>query len=283
VHLTGVHDPGAAGQQVKLYVDGAAQTPVAHTSVWNATGPLQVGRVKEFGGWHTSSSAPWGPWAGLVDEVRTYRRALSPAEVSALYTAPTDPGLTAGVPGALTGSQAASTAMAFGGAGNAYNTTQIASPGPTAFTVECWFKAGGDAGGQLVAFTSDTSGLASGAKDRMVYLDAAGRLTFGTYYSGATHTVRSPAAYHDGAWHHLAASLGTAGLRLHVDGSLVASDASITTAQAFTGYWRWGGGDTSSWPDRPGNDYFTGTLDELAVYPSQLSDQQIRLHYYANH
>jgi hypothetical protein len=119
------------------------------------------------------------------------------------------------------------------------------------------------------------------AHDRQLYLDSGSRLTFGTWELGE-QSVRSAATYNDGAWHHVAASLGAAGMRLYVDGDLVASSP-VTAAGNYTGYWRWGGGDLTGWSNRPGNDYLTGSLDEIAIYPTQLSDTQIKLHYQRNY
>jgi hypothetical protein len=103
--------------------------------------------------------------------------------------------------------------------------------------------------------------------------------------SGTPITIRSPLAYDDGAWHHVAATGGPAGLNLVVDGALVASDTTTTTAAVSgTGYWRWGGGDPgATWPNRPTNLYFVGTLDEVAFYTSQLNMQQMLWHFHANH
>jgi hypothetical protein len=69
------------------------------------------------------------------------------------------------------------------------------------------------------------------------------------------------------------------GQKLYVDGSLVAS-ASYLAPGAGSGYWRFGG-DTwfAAWPA----DYFSGDLDEVAVYPTILNAQQVAWHYHANH
>ena len=72
-------------------------------------------------------------------------------------------------------------------------------------------------------------------------------------------------------------------MKLYLDGALVASDNTVTTAQNFTGYWRWGGSRTDSWPNTSASGYFTGTLDEVAVYTSLLTDLQVARHYDANH
>jgi hypothetical protein len=119
--------------------------------------------------------------------------------------------------------------------------------------------------------------------DRVIYLDSGGQLTFGVAPGGTRTTIRSTGTYKDGAWHHVAASLGAAGMKLYVDGTLVAGNAAVTTALTATGYWRWGAVYLNGWSNRPTNDYLLGTLDEVAVYPSQLTDTKIAQHFGANH
>lgn len=278
-HLAGVYDATAGA--LRLYVNGALQGTVAHSAAWNATGNFAVGRSR-WGGTNGSF------FSGRIDEPRVYQRPLAADEIADLYTATTRPvratalilpGTTAGLPGPLL-DQPASTAVGYAGTSNAYNPIQYSNP--SAFTVECWFRATGTGGGALIGFGSDTTGTASNSRDRVLYLDSAGHLTFGVY-PGSVVTVRSTSAYNDGSWHHAAASLGAAGLKLHVDGVRVDMNAGTTTAQNFAGYWRWGGIGLTGWPNRPANDYLVGTVDEVAVYPSQLSDQQIAWHYHANH
>ncbi|GAA2510994.1 hypothetical protein GCM10010201_02270 [Pilimelia columellifera subsp. columellifera] len=58
-------------------------------------------------------------------------------------------------------------------------------------------------------------------------------------------------AVNNGAWRHVAASLGPAGMKLYIDGTLVGSNPTTTTAANFTGYVRVGGMNLSGFPDRP--------------------------------
>jgi signal peptidase I len=278
-HLVGVYD--ATAGTLRLYVNAVLQETAAHSGAWNATGNFAVGRSR-WGGANGSF------FSGRVDEPRVYQRPLAADEIADLHTAtiravratvPVLPAITAGLPGPLL-DQPASTAVGYAGTSNAYNPIQYTNP--SAFTVECWFRATGTGGGALIGFGSDTTGTASDNRDRVLYLDSAGHLTFGVH-PGSAVTVRSASAYNDGSWHHAAASLGAAGLKIHVDGVRVDMNAGTTTAQNFAGYWRWGGIGLSGWPNRPANDYLVGTVDEIAVYPSQLSDQQIAWHYHANH
>ncbi|MEO3871854.1 LamG-like jellyroll fold domain-containing protein [Nonomuraea sp. B12E4] len=74
-HLAGVYD--AAEGRLSLYVNGRLESTVAYTQPWNATGPVTIGRGKVNG-----SAADY--WAGDVDEVRLYGRAMFADEVADL-------------------------------------------------------------------------------------------------------------------------------------------------------------------------------------------------------
>jgi hypothetical protein len=281
-HLTGVYD--ATEQKIKLYVDGQLENSTAKTSAWTSSAPLILGYANNAG---TITNR----WSGRIDEVTVYQTALRLSDVQAMhglfYPAPdpTDvhlPGMTARVPGALQGTQQglqSSTAVAFNGTSNAYN--PIAYNNPVTFTLELWFKTTSTTGGALMAFTSTTTGTPANW-DRIIYLDSNNRIAFGAQPSATT--VRAlTGAYNDGQWHHVAASLGAAGMKLYIDGALIATNAAKTTAQVFTGYWRWGGVPIGGWYLAPTTSYLTGTIDEVAVYPTQLTDNEVARHYAANH
>jgi hypothetical protein len=54
-----------------------------------------------------------------------------------------------------------------------------------------------------------------------------------------------------------------------------------TTNQSYNGYWRVGGDNLNGWPSQPSSDYFAGSVDEAAVYPTALSAAQVAAHYAA--
>ncbi len=280
-HLVGVYD--AKAQTVTLYVNGIAQAPASHTSPFTTTGSLQVGRVKEFGNWMQGSPGleAWGPWAGRVDDVRAYRRALTPAEVTAIYHGE-NAGTTLGMPGALQGTQqgqSASTAMAFSSfARSSYDPTPYTDP--TTYSLECWFRSKGNTSGQTLISFSDRPDGNTTTHDRRIFVDTSGHVVAGTA-SGATSVARTPGSYTDGAWHHVVATVSPGnGIRLYLDGALAATTA-YAAPHNITGYWRLGG-DTwdGAWP----SDYFwRGELDEVAIYPTELSAEQVAVHYHANH
>ncbi len=273
-HLAGVHD--SVAQTLTLYVDGVPQSTVAYASAWMATGPLAVGRAR-------FDAADRDFFAGAIDGVRLYQRALTATEVSevaadsAITVGLTEATATAGMTGALQGPLSglgADTAMAFGGQANASYATPTAAF--SRFTVETWFKVGTGQSGALVGFAADPTSAAA-TSDRALYLDANGHLAFAVD-PGTPVTVTSPGTYDDGVWHHVAASLGPDGMRLHVDGALVASDAGTTSAVGGTGYWRVGGSPLTGFADRPASDLLVGSLDEVAIYGRQLSDSEVGEH-----
>jgi hypothetical protein len=280
-HLVGVFDANA--QTVTLYVNGVARPSTSHTALFNATGPLQVGRVKEFGGFLDGSGGlvGAGAWSGRVDDVRAYRRALTPAEITAIYNGG-DTGTTLGVPGALQGAQqgqAGATAMAFSSsARNSYDPVSYANP--TTYSLECWFRSGGTSSGQTLFSFSDQPDGGTAGHDRRVFVDTSGHVVAGTG-SGVANTARTGSSYADRAWHHVAVTVSPAhGILLYLDGTLSATAAS-TAPGNVTGYWRWGGDASDGlWPA----DYFTlGELDEVAVYAGELTAARIAVHYHANH
>jgi hypothetical protein len=77
-HVTGVYDEETA--TISVYVDGIPEDVEHVTSPPSARGPLIVGAgLLDY--------APTDAFLGAIDELRTYARALSPAEVWQLYRA----------------------------------------------------------------------------------------------------------------------------------------------------------------------------------------------------
>ncbi|MFG2299931.1 LamG-like jellyroll fold domain-containing protein [Actinacidiphila glaucinigra] len=175
-------------------------------------------------------------------------------------------------PGAVSGS---STAIGFNGS-DQWVYSDRSHPRPAAYSVESWFRTTTTSGGKIVGFGNTTNGTSS-QYDKHVYMTNNGRLVFGVY-TGATNTVTSSAAYNNGAWHHVVATQGANGMRMYVDGTLVGSNPQ-TSSENYTGYWRAGGDNLNGWPDQPSSGYFSGQIDETAVYPSVLSAAQVANHF----
>jgi PKD repeat protein len=179
-------------------------------------------------------------------------------------------GVTRGTPGGLSGSS--NTASSFDGTPAGLAATRTAVPGPNTFSLEGWFKTASTAGGKILGFGSANTGISSN-RDRHVYMDQAGRVYFGVY-TGVRQAINGNGVYNDNQWHHVVATLGSDGMKLYVDGVQTAARTSVTAGQAYNGFWRIGG--DRGWV---GADYWTGAVDEVAVYPTVLNAGQVANHY----
>jgi hypothetical protein len=153
------------------------------------------------------------------------------------------------------------------------STTQYTDPHP--LSISAWFKTS-VASGTIIEFADIQNGLSGfNTWDRHIWVDPAGHLVWGVW-PNQEEQVTSTGSYADGNWHQVVATVGPAGLLLYVDGSLQASNASITAPQVFNGYWRLGDGNENNvWTDPPPNVLWQGSLAQVAVYPTQLTAAQV--------
>lgn len=198
----------------------------------------------------------------------------------------TGTGVGRGAAGAVPGDTAVTTDGT--AAGLASTAATVTTPG-TAFSVEAWVRTTSTTGGVIAQYGRDLPAGDVANTDRALYVDNGGRVSFGLSSRAATaprattyKTVRSTQPVTDGQWHHLVATVGTGGTVLYVDGAQVAADPTMTRAntRVGSGYWMFGGGTVASGvPDAPAGAALTGALDELAIYPSTLTAEQVAAHY----
>ncbi|WP_166785649.1 MULTISPECIES: LamG-like jellyroll fold domain-containing protein [Cryobacterium] len=164
-----------------------------------------------------------------------------------------------------------------------YVSTPTTVAGLNVFSLELWFKTapGYTQGGKLIGFGNSQLGQSS-SYDRHIYMNANGNLIFGVY-PGAAKVITSPVSYNTGNWTHVVATLSPAGMRLLVNGTLVASDTTVTTAAAYSGFWKIGYDNLTSWPGLPPRFFFQGTIDNAAVYTTALTDAQVNAHRTTGH
>ena len=75
-------------------------------------------------------------------------------------------------------------------------------------------------------------------------------------------------------------SLSKDGLKLYLDGQQVGLRTDVTVGEHLNiGYWRIGGDTVSGWPNAGTNGFFTGSVDEVAVYKHELTPAEIADHY----
>ncbi|WP_030846684.1 DUF7594 domain-containing protein [Streptomyces sp. NRRL F-4474] len=176
-------------------------------------------------------------------------------------------------PGAVPGSNA----MGFNGTSQKVHSDRRQSVGST-FTIETWFKTNTTRGGKLIGFGNNTT-RNSGSNDRHIYMTNTGRLVFGVY-NGSVRTVSTGLfdTYNDNKWHHVVGTQGPGGITLYVDGQNKGT-LNATSNGTYAGYWHAGGDNLSGWPTRPTSNFFAGQLDETAVYPTALTQAQVKNHF----
>ncbi|MGL4175098.1 MAG: LamG-like jellyroll fold domain-containing protein [Dermatophilaceae bacterium] len=147
-----------------------------------------------------------------------------------------------------------------------------ALPMSNTFTISVWFRTA-VAQGKIVGFGTSQNGTSS-QYDRHLYVDTAGRLVFGVY-PGSVQAVQTPVAVTDNAWHLATATVSPAGMRLYLDGVLVASNATSTAEAYPSGYLRIGRDSLGGWPGA-GSTYFQGDLDDVAYWNSALTAAHVQ-------
>ncbi len=145
---------------------------------------------------------------------------------------------------------------------------------PTSFSQEIWIKTSTTTGGRIFGLGDSNSGAFSGNYDRQLYMLDNGKVRWGVW-NGNVVTLDSNTALNDGAWHQVVTTFDGSGMRLYVDGVLNGSDPN-TSAQGYTGYWKLGGDNT--WGGNSSS-YFTGNVEDAAVYPRALSAAEVQGHY----
>jgi signal peptidase I len=197
----------------------------------------------------------------------------SGAGATGSYTAT---GVTRGQPG--TCSYDAGTAVTLNGStGYLYRNSK--SSAPSTFSWELWFTTSTTRGGWLIGTGSSQTGSSS-TTDRQLYLTNSGQVRFGISSGGTKFTVASANSYNDGAWHLADATFSAStGMRLYLDGQLVASNAAVTSAANYQSYLRIGYDNLTGWTSAPTSFFFAGSVDEVSAYSTVLTATQIGYHY----
>jgi hypothetical protein len=154
--------------------------------------------------------------------------------------------------------------------------TTVKYTDPTPLTILAWFKTSSDQGAIVGFGNNQTTPTSDTDSDRMIWVDSTGHLVWAVY-SSAVKEVTSTSTYANGSWNFVAASIGSAGMQLYVNGSLQASASTPTAAMNFSGWWSFGyaGSASKSWTDAPASYYFNGSIAQVAVIPSQLTSAQV--------
>ncbi len=246
-----------AGQVTTLYGD---TTLSSYTTGVSALSPANYWALNDSGSVPYEGAVPGG----------TASTALVDASGNA-NTGTAQGGTTLGASGPST---LGAGAIALNGS-SGYVETASSYANPEGFSLVAWFKTSSAAGGTIMGFGSTQGNGVPSSYDRLLWVDNSGKLVWGVY-TGTTAEVTSASAYNNGAWHMVVAEIGSSGQQLWVDGAQVAVNASVTSAQSYTGYWHLGWAYVgTAWPDYPTSLYLSGSLSEAAVVPAQLTAAQV--------
>ncbi len=144
---------------------------------------------------------------------------------------------------------------------------------PANYTLMAWIKPSA-LNGVILGATSTQSDVAATDNDRMVWIDAAGRLDFGNDVTTLRSTAAS--ALTTGTWYFIVATKSTTtGMTIYVNGvanNTVASAGAKATLN-YNGFWHlgWGGAVGSAFSNLPTTDFFAGDIADTAVFPTALS------------
>jgi signal peptidase I len=165
---------------------------------------------------------------------------------------------------------------------------------PDTFSLEAWFNTGTKSSAVIIGFGASRNSVNETNWDRHIYLDKDGRIVFGVYPNAVKIVyTKAGTSYADSKWHHVVATLSSAGQTLYVDGQWVMTDATVTSAEQVSGYWKVGCGNLDNWRnaatdeggstalDYTGPKYFTGQIQYAAVYSTPLTAAQVMEHYLA--
>ena len=184
-----------------------------------------------------------------------------------------------GASGAIAGSS--NTALSFDGINDRIEIADDPAYQLSDGTVQLWFNADNTGTFQSL-FSKDAS--TNDAGHFGLFIDSAGIVTLQVQDGTQTIQLTSAAPISWNEWHHVAVSFGSDGLQLYVDGELVDSDVSYTDG--------WIGnsepiaigmstGGSTPGQTTPGSSFFSGTMDEVAIFGSQLGAASIGALYHA--
>jgi VCBS repeat-containing protein len=140
-------------------------------------------------------------------------------------------------------------------------------------TIQFWFKAD-DARKEQALLAKDAKGL--GAGELLIWLDE-GDLRVKLESSSAKHIIKADNVVRAGTWYQLTFTFGSQGMKLYLDGALVAQNAYTGGLVGNTRHAVIGGSNAG---DHPGgglkvSDTFDGRIDEVALFGTALTPEQI--------
>lgn len=169
----------------------------------------------------------------------------------------------------------ANTAATFDGASpTKVEVAYAAELNTTNFSVECWARVTGGAGTYRAAVSSRNEVQGGSQGGYIIYATAGNVWSFWTSTGAGWQGLNGPTVV-ENEWTHLVATYDGTEKRFYVNGVLFASAPQTAVPNPLRPI-RIGAGRNEL---DPGEYFFLGDIDEVAVYSKVLSDQRIQMHY----
>ncbi|WP_156213278.1 RHS repeat-associated core domain-containing protein [Lentzea aerocolonigenes] len=189
-------------------------------------------------------------------------------------------GVMLGSPGAVAGS--AGTAAAFNGTSSRIDLPKGALKKSRDSAVELWFKASPTGtGGPLLGYQDKAFDSPPGRGVPILYVGTDGKLR-GQFGATAIAPLASSGTVNDGRWHHAVLSQMGTTQTLYLDGVQAAQATGVTIDHSLLTFNQVGAATaTGTWPEwgSAGKRFFTGTIDEVAVYAHPLGAAAVAAHH----
>ncbi|MBO6521931.1 MAG: tandem-95 repeat protein [Rhodospirillales bacterium] len=146
---------------------------------------------------------------------------------------------------------------------------------PASGTLTLWFNSDEDDDGCLAS--SDSSYYDDGGHFNLS-INSSGQLELRMQDTDSSHTI-SGGSVSSGEWNQVTVSWGEGGMKIFQNGELVASDPSYTGGlQGNENPWTFGASQSHSSDNTADNmrDFFDGHIDDIAIYDTPLTDEQVQ-------
>jgi hypothetical protein len=249
------------GSTIRLLVDGVQQVSVVNSAI-TATG--KAGIVLGFGVANTTQSSSEG--MHLDNFLVTPAMADSKGTNHGAYFGPS-----LGATGAIAGDS--NDAAQFDGVNDF---SMIARQISDDFSIELWFKSTQGLGVNNTTWTQGAglvdADVSGSANDFGVSLGSDGKVVAGVGTPDVS--IVSSGGFDNGTWHHVVftRTMTSGALQLYVDGASAGTATGSTASLTSSANLEFGRLAT-------GTNYFSGTLDEVAVYTTVLSGPTVKSHY----
>lgn len=167
-----------------------------------------------------------------------------------------------------------------------YIKTTNSTTTPSVFSIECWVNIGTNSGTYGLVDLSAPQTIGTGTASTIQLYITSGVVYFGIHNTTPAWVSINTSGgagwtnINDGAWHHIVATYSAGTSNIYVDNTLFVTSAAMGTIAATASlFWHLGVVQGVTGAPNTANKFLTGSLSNVAVYPSSLTASQINNHF----